>query len=84
MLTKAHAYRWTKDGLSQIENVDFVERSSLVSVDRQIGLAEKNIQALVNGKPALNMLLWGGERGLGKSTIVKMLLHEYASKGLRP
>lgn len=81
MLTKAHAYRWTNNGLVQIEDVDCIERSSLISIDRQIGLAEKNIQAFVSGKPALNMLLWG-ERGLGKSTIVKMLLHEYSKQGL--
>jgi len=81
VITKAHAYRWTSDGLVQIENVDFVDRSSLVAIDRQIELAEKNIQAFVSGKPALNMLLWG-ERGLGKSTLVKMLLHQYANKGL--
>jgi len=78
---KGHAYRWTKDGLSIIDHLDHVKRSDLVAIDRQIEAAEKNIQALVNGKPALNMLLWG-ERGLGKSTLVKLLLHEYAEKGL--
>jgi len=61
--------------------VDNVKRSDLVAIDRQIDLAERNISAFVSGKPALNMLLWG-ERGLGKSTIVKLLLHEYADKGL--
>jgi predicted AAA+ superfamily ATPase len=76
-----HAYRWVSGGLVQIEHVDPVKRSDLVSIDRQIDLTEKNIKAFVSGKPALNMLLWG-ERGLGKSTIVKLMLHEYAQKGL--
>jgi len=73
----AHAYRWTKNGLSHIDHVDNVKRSDLVAIDRQIDLAERNIKAFVSGKPALNMLLWG-ERGLGKSTLVKLMLHEYA------
>jgi len=80
-MSMIHAYRWTESGLTQIENVDSVRRSDLVAVDRQIKLAENNIKAFVSGKPALNMLLWG-ERGLGKSTIVKLMLHEYAKQGL--
>jgi len=77
----AHAYRWTKSGLSHIDHVDNVKRSDLVAIDRQIDLADRNIKAFVSGKPALNMLLWG-ERGLGKSTLVKLMLHEYAQQGL--
>lgn len=80
-MQKTHAYRWTESGLNQIDHVDYVQREHLVAVDRQLDLAEKNIRAFVGGKPALNMLLWG-ERGLGKSTIVKLLLHEYAEQGL--
>lgn len=80
-MQKTHAYRWTESGLNQIDHVDYVQREHLVAVDRQLDLAEKNIRAFVSGKPALNMLLWG-ERGLGKSTIVKLLLHEYAEQGL--
>jgi len=76
-----HAYRWTNQGLTQVEYIDKIDRSSLVAIDRQIELAEKNIKAFVSGKPALNMLLWG-ERGLGKSTLVKLLLSEYAKEGL--
>jgi len=76
-----HAYRWTSDGLVHIRHVEKIDRAHLVAIGRQINLAEKNIQAFVSGKPALNMLLWG-EKGLGKSTIIKMLLSEYASQGL--
>lgn len=81
MGNNTHAYRWTKSGLSMIDHVDHVERSDLVAIDRQIELAERNIKAFVSGRPALNMLLWG-ERGLGKSTLVKLLLHEYSKAGL--
>lgn len=81
MESKTHAYRWGKEGLSPVEHIENVKRDSLISIDRQISLAVKNIEAFVSGKPALNMLLWG-EKGLGKSTIIKMLLSEYADKGL--
>jgi hypothetical protein len=80
-MSTVHAYRWTANGLVQIEDIDVVKRSDLVSIDRQIAMTDANIKAFVNGKPALNMLLWG-ERGLGKSTLVKLMLHEYASSGL--
>lgn len=80
-MSRIHAYRWTNTGLTQIEHVDPVKRGDLVSIDRQIDLADGNMKAFVSGKPALNMLLWG-ERGLGKSTLVKLMLHEYASDGL--
>ncbi|ADD69661.1 protein of unknown function DUF815 [Denitrovibrio acetiphilus DSM 12809] len=80
-MSNVHAYRWTSSGLVQIDHIDHVKRSDLVSIDRQIAMTEANIKAFVSGKPALNMLLWG-ERGLGKSTIVKLMLHEYAENGL--
>lgn len=81
MENKIHAFRWGKGGLSPVEFIDPVRRESLISIERQVDLAVKNIEAFVAGKPALNMLLWG-EKGLGKSTMIKMLLTEYADKGL--
>jgi len=78
-MSKLNAFRWVSEGLVFIEHIEQVPE--LIAVDRQVSLARKNIDAFVSGKPALNMLLWG-ERGLGKSTIVKMLLHEYAERGL--
>jgi predicted AAA+ superfamily ATPase len=80
-MNRIHAYRWEKRGLVDVEHIESVSPEKLVAIDRQVELAEKNIKAFVEGKPALNMLLWG-ERGLGKSTIVKMLLSKYASEGL--
>ncbi len=81
MQNNIHAYRWSSEGLTQVEHIEPVRREDLISIDRQIDLAVKNIEAFVSGKPALNMLLWG-EKGLGKSAIIKMLLTEYADRGL--
>ena len=81
MQSNIHAYRWSEDGLAQVDHIEPVRRSDLISIDRQIDLAVKNIEAFTSGRPALNMLLWG-EKGLGKSAIIKMLLTEYADEGL--
>lgn len=81
MQTNIHAYRWSQGGLASVDNVEPVKKEDLIAIDRQINLAMKNIESFVNGKPALNMLLWG-EKGLGKSAIIKMLLTEFAGRGL--
>lgn len=81
MQSNIHAYRWASGGLASVEHVEPVKKTDLIAIDRQIELAVKNIEAFVSGKPALNMLLWG-EKGLGKSAIIKMLLTEYADRGL--
>jgi predicted AAA+ superfamily ATPase len=78
---KTNAYRWLEGELVQIDHIEQVHRGDLVAIDRQVNLAVKNIEAFVKGIPALNMLLWG-EKGLGKSTMIKMLLTEYAEQGL--
>lgn len=42
----------------------------------------RNTQQFIQHKPANNVLLWGS-RGTGKSSLIKALLSEYASAGLR-
>ncbi|WP_277656023.1 DUF815 domain-containing protein [Seleniivibrio woodruffii] len=81
MGNKTNAYRWSEGELVQIDHVEKVFRGELVAIDRQVDLAVRNIEAFISGIPALNMLLWG-EKGLGKSTMIKMLLTEYGEKGL--
>ena len=41
-----------------------------------------NIEALLNGQPAVNMLLYG-DAGTGKSSTIKALANEYRDAGLR-
>lgn len=55
---------------------------SLKGYEMQRGKAEDNIKALLKGKIAANMLLYG-DSGTGKSATVKALVNLYASKGVR-
>lgn len=77
-----YAFKWRGGALETIEEMDAVHRSDLVDLDNQIELAEKNIRSFTAGGAHLDMLLWG-ERGAGKSSIIKMLLTEYHKQGLR-
>ncbi len=77
-----YAFRWTIKGIENINNPDLIEEDELLEINTQKHLAKRNIQFFVEKKPSLNMLLWG-ERGCGKSSLIKMLLNIYKDKGLR-
>lgn len=81
-MNNTYAFRWYQGALTPIEEIDTVHREDLVDLDSQIDIVDKNIRSFVSGGPHLDMLLWG-ERGAGKSSIIKLLLTEYHSKGLR-
>jgi predicted AAA+ superfamily ATPase len=84
--TASTAYRWRKrNGRAFIEpvtNVHRIELRDLRGIDEQKTLVEQNTRQFVEGLPANNVLLTGA-RGTGKSSLVKALLHRYASRGLR-
>lgn len=77
-----YAFRLCKQGIENILHIDFVQEDELIEIDKQKRLSKKNIDYFLKGKPFLNMLLWG-ERGCGKSSLVKMLLTIYKDRGLR-
>lgn len=56
--------------------------SDLLNVDRQRDLLAANTRQFVEGLPANHVLLWGA-RGTGKSSLIRALLAEYATIGLR-
>ena len=56
--------------------------SELYGYERERGEVTANTLALLDGKPALNVLLYG-DAGTGKSTTVKALAGEFADRGLR-
>jgi predicted AAA+ superfamily ATPase len=76
------AYRWAGKMLEAIKHIDPVYRGELIGLEQQIELTEKNILSFLSGGPYLDMLLWG-ERGAGKSSLIKMLLTEHHEQGLR-
>lgn len=80
------AYRWRKqNGQGYAKPVPHPHRIRLIDlhgVDDQKKILERNTRQFVAGLPANNVLLTGA-RGTGKSSLVKAVLTQYASKGLR-
>ncbi len=61
---------------------DEIKLSQLIGYSRQRKLIIDNTLALINGKPASNVLLTG-DAGTGKSSSVKAIANEYRDRGLR-
>ena len=80
------AARWERsaDGgrLTPVAHPHLFELHDLVGVDRIRDEVLRNTAQFVAGLPANNVLLWG-ERGCGKSSLVKGLLKPFAGQGLR-
>ncbi len=82
----AHAFRWQRrNGHGTLLPVHHLHKITLVDLQdiaQQKQRVEQNTRQFVQGKPANNVLLTGA-RGTGKSSLVKALLNEYATQGLR-
>lgn len=80
------AFRWRRRAahgwLEGIRHPHDLRLADLACVDRQKKIVRQNTRQFVNGRPANNVLLWGS-RGTGKSSLIKAMLNEYASRGLR-
>jgi len=61
---------------------DEIKLSSLIGYEKQRQLVIDNTLALINGKPASNVLL-SGDAGTGKSSSVKAIANEFRDRGLR-
>ena len=68
--------------LEPVRVTDTTTLKELLGVDEQKEIMVNNTRQFLAGLPANNALLWGS-RGSGKSSIVKALLNEHASQGLR-
>ena len=72
-----------KDGkIVPVEYPDDIKLSDLHNYERERQEVINNTLALLKGKPANNVLLYG-DCGTGKSSTVKAIANEYACKGLR-
>ncbi|MGX2031906.1 MULTISPECIES: ATP-binding protein [Methylocaldum] len=82
----AIAFRWRGAGhanpLQPIRNPHRLALADILCVDRQKCELDRNTRQFIQGLPANNALLWGS-KGTGKSSLIKALLNEYASVGLR-
>ena len=61
---------------------DPIRLGQLVNQEREQSIILENTEYFLKGYPANNIILYGN-RGTGKSSLVKALLHEYCDQGLR-
>lgn len=79
------AFRWDRrssNHLVPILRPDPIRFAELIGYAEQRRIVRRNTEHFLRGLPANNLLLYG-ERGTGKSSMVKALLNAYADQGLR-
>ncbi|MCB1714434.1 MAG: ATP-binding protein [Candidatus Competibacteraceae bacterium] len=80
------AYRWRRHMqrgyLQAVKHPHTLRLRDLQRIDRQKNELARNTRQFLAGLPANNVLLWG-PRGTGKSSIIKALLNEFHTDGLR-
>lgn len=82
-LLSAHAFFiWDGASLSPVINPDPVTLDKLYLLENQKEMAVKNTKMFLSGKAANNILFYG-DRGTGKSSLVKALANQFSNEGLR-
>ena len=76
------AFTVTDGALSPVKHPAPQTLDELPGYEREREKIISNTEALLNGQPANNVLLYG-DAGTGKSSTVKALVNEYAGRGLR-
>lgn len=80
------AFRWRAHPhggwLETVRDLSPIRLDDLKNIDRQKAEISRNTEQFVKGLPANNVLLTGS-RGTGKSSLVKALLNEFSTQGLR-
>lgn len=84
MFDKYHAFIWDgKDkNLKPVKRIPRKGINELFGIERQKELILLNTKAFIDGKRVNNVLLWG-ERGTGKTTLVKALVQYFKNSPLR-
>lgn len=86
IFTQYHAFRWTRSHgqgrLLGIKHPDPIRLGDLIGYHEERAEVLENTKKFLCGLPAHNLLLYG-DRGTGKSSTVKALLHEFGDHGLR-
>lgn len=75
-------YLNTENKIIPVQNPDTTRLSSLIDYQREKKIILDNTLALLEGKPAANILL-SGDAGTGKSSTIKAVVNELWEKGLR-
>jgi predicted AAA+ superfamily ATPase len=85
LFSRFRAARWlARDGgtLQGLAHIDPIRLENLVGYDAERAPLLRNTERFLAGLPAHHAILYG-ERGTGKSSTVKALLHAYEERGLR-
>lgn len=78
----AAIWRSHSQKLKPVQRLDPVRLADLKGIDKQKKAIVDNTQHFIDGKTSNHALLWGA-RGTGKSSLIKALLNEMATQGLR-
>jgi uncharacterized protein len=81
LFAQYRAFQW-QGQLVGLTDPDTVSMAQLVGYEALRDQLVRNTEALLAGRPALNVLLYGS-RGSGKSALIKSLLTEYGDRNLR-
>ncbi len=76
------AFYWENSSLHGLENPDPIKLENLIHLEKEHEQILANTDRFVQGLPASNLILYG-DRGSGKSSTVKALLHHYIQADLR-
>lgn len=78
----AAIWRQRQQYLRPVKHLDNISLAHLYGIDNQKQQLVTNTERFLNGLSANNVLLWGA-RGTGKSSLIKALLNQYKTSGLR-
>lgn len=78
----SHVFTIHSGALRPVPHPDPQRLSELSGYERERAAVVDNTRALLSGKPAANVLLYG-DAGTGKSSTVKAIANEFAPEGLR-
>ena len=76
MKNEGYGFQFCNGILKPIINFSNITTKDLIGLSYQINLFRKNIESFLKNGPFLDVLLWG-ERGCGKSSLVKAFVNEY-------
>lgn len=80
------ALKWqTQNGkgcLVPVKHPHLVDSADLIGINSQYTVLDQNTRQFLQGAPANHALLWG-DRGTGKSSLVKAMLKQYSAQRLR-
>lgn len=84
MLDNYLAFLWygKEKRLKEVKRISKIKIEELFGIDKQKNLILSNTKAFIEGKRVNNVLLWG-ERGTGKTTLVRALINYFKDSPLR-